>query len=130
MDNIIEEVTGGEYKYGFVTNVETDTIAKGLNEDVIRTISAKKEEPEWLLEFRLQAYRKWLTMEMPRWAQLNIPEIDYQDIVYYAAPKQKADKKWEDVDPELKKTFDKLGIPLTEQLALSGVAVDAVMDSV
>ncbi len=129
-DNIIEEVTAGEYKYGFVTDVETETIPKGLNEEVIRTISAKKEEPEWLLEFRLQAYRKWLTMKMPQWAQLKVPEIDYQNIVYYAAPKQKADKKWEEVDPELKKTFDKLGIPLTEQMALSGVAVDAVMDSV
>lgn len=105
-------------------------IAKGLNEEVIRTISAKKGEPEWLLEFRLQAYRKWLTMKMPRWAQLDIPEIDYQDIVYYAAPKQKETKNWEDVDPELKSTFDKLGIPLNEQMALSGVAVDAVMDSV
>ena len=130
MDNIIEEVTGSEYKYGFVTNVDTEMIAKGLNEEVIRTISAKKGEPEWLLEFRLQAYRKWLTMKMPRWAQLDIPEIDYQDIVYYAAPKQKETKNWEDVDPELKSTFDKLGIPLNEQMALSGVAVDAVMDSV
>ena len=105
-DNIIEEVTAGEYKYGFVTDVETETIPKGLNEEVIRTISAKKEEPEWLLEFRLQAYRKWLTMKMPQWAQLKVPEIDYQNIVYYAAPKQKADKKWEEVDPELKKTFE------------------------
>ena len=88
MDNIIEEVTGSEYKYGFVTNVETDTIGKGLNEEVIRIISAKKEEPDWMLEFRLKAYRHWLTMKMPRWAQLDIPEINYQDIVYYAAPKQ------------------------------------------
>ena len=87
MDNIIEEVTGSEYKYGFVTNVETDTIGKGLNEEVIRIISAKKEEPDWMLEFRLKAYRHWLTMKMPRWAQLDIPEINYQDIVYYAAPK-------------------------------------------
>ena len=82
MDNIIEEVTGSEYKYGFVTNVETDTIGKGLNEEVIRIISAKKEEPDWMLEFRLKAYRHWLTMKMPRWAQLDIPEINYQDIVY------------------------------------------------
>ena len=130
MDNIIEEVTGSEYKYGFVTNVETDTIAKGLSEEVIRTISAKKGEPEWLLKFRLKAYRKWLGMKMPQWAHLDIPAINYQDIVYYAAPKQKGGKDWKDVDPELKKTFDKLGIPLTEQMALSGVAVDAVMDSV
>lgn len=129
-DNILEEVTGGEYKYGFVTHVETEMIEKGLNEEVIRTISAKKEEPEWLLEFRLKAYRHWLTMKMPEWAQLDIPEINYQDIVYYAAPKQKEAKNWDDVDPELKATFDKLGIPLNEQLALSGVAVDAVMDSV
>lgn len=130
MDNIIEEVTGSEYKYGFVTNVETDTIGKGLNEEVIRIISAKKEEPDWMLEFRLKAYRHWLTMKMPRWAQLDIPEINYQDIVYYAAPKQKETKSWEEVDPELKATFDKLGIPLSEQMALSGMAVDAVMDSV
>lgn len=109
MDNIIEEVTGSEYKYGFVTNVETDTIGKGLNEEVIRIISAKKEEPDWMLEFRLKAYRHWLTMKMPRWAQLDIPEINYQDIVYYAAPKQKETKSWEEVDPELKATFDKLG---------------------
>ena len=99
MDNIIEEVTGSEYKYGFVTNVETDTIAKGLSEEVIRTISAKKGEPEWLLEFRLKAYRKWLGMKMPQWAHLDIPAIDYQDIVYYAAPKQKGGKDWKDVDP-------------------------------
>lgn len=130
MDNIIEEVTGGEYKYGFVTNVETDCIAKGLNEEVIRIISAKKEEPQWMLDFRLKAYRHWLTLKMPRWAQLDIPEINYQDIVYYAAPRQKEKKDWEEVDPELKATFDKLGIPLSEQMALSGVAVDAVMDSV
>ena len=130
LDNIIEEVTGSEYKYGFVTNVETDTIGKGLNEEVIRIISAKKEEPDWMLEFRLKAYRHWLTMKMPRWAQLDIPEINYQDIVYYAAPKQKETKSWEEVDPELKATFDKLGIPLSEQMALSGMAVDAVMDSV
>ena len=130
MDNIIDEITTGEYKYGFVTNVETEKIDKGLNEDVVRLISSKKEEPEWLLEYRLKAYRKWLTMEMPQWAKLNIPEIDFQDIIYYAAPKQQEAKEWDDVDPALKATFDKLGIPLNEQLALAGVAVDAVMDSV
>ncbi len=130
MDNIIEEVTASDYKYGFVTQVETETIARGLNEEVVRMISAKKNEPEWLLDFRLQAYRHWQTMKMPHWAQLDIPEINYQDIVYYAAPKQKEQKNWDDVDPELKATFDKLGIPLNEQMALSGVAVDAVMDSV
>lgn len=129
-DDILQEVTGSDYKYGFVTDVETDTIGKGLSEEVIRTISAKKEEPEWLLEFRLKAYRKWLTMKMPAWAQLDIPEIDYQDIIYYAAPRQEAKKEWEDVDPELKATFDKLGIPLNEQKTLAGVAVDAVMDSI
>lgn len=129
-DNILDEVTSGDYKYGFVTNVETELIGKGLNEDVIRLISAKKEEPEWLLEFRLKAYRHWLTMKMPEWAHLKIPPIDYQDIIYYAAPKQEEKKSWEDVDPELKKTFDKLGIPLDEQKIMSGVAVDAVMDSV
>lgn len=130
MDNIIEEITGSEYKYGFVTDVETETIAKGLNEEVIQSISAKKEEPDWLLEFRLKAFRKWLTMKTPRWAKLDIPEIDYQDIVYFAAPKQKKTGNWEEVDPELKATFDKLGIPLSEQMSLSGVAVDAIMDSV
>lgn len=129
-DKIIDNVTAGEYKYGFFSKIETEHIGKGLNEEVIRLISSKKEEPEWLLDFRLKAYRKWLTMKMPEWACLKLPEIDYQDIIYYAAPKQKADKKWEDVDPELKATFDKLGIPLDEQMALSGVAVDAVLDSV
>ena len=129
-DDILNEVTEGEYKYGFVSDVETEMIGKGLNESVIRLISQKKEEPEWLLEFRLKAYRHWLTMNMPTWAKLEIPLIDYQDIVYYAAPKQEVKKSWDEVDPELKATFDKLGIPLDEQKALSGVAVDAVMDSV
>ena len=129
-DDILNEVTEGEYKYGFVSDVETEMIGKGLNESVIRLISQKKEEPEWLLEFRLKAYRHWLTMKMPTWAKLEIPLIDYQDIVYYAAPKQEVKKSWDEVDPELKATFDKLGIPLDEQKALSGVAVDAVMDSV
>ena len=126
-DDILNEVTEGEYKYGFVSDVETEMIGKGLNESVIRLISQKKEEPEWLLEFRLKAYRHWLTMKMPTWAKLEIPLIDYQDIVYYAAPKQEVKKSWDEVDPELKATFDKLGIPLDEQKALSGVAVDAVM---
>ena len=115
-DKILNEVTGGEYKYGFVTNIENDTIPKGLNEDVIRTISLKKDEPEWLLEFRLKAFRYWQGMEMPKWAHLKIPEIDYQDIIYYAAPKRKATLKSPDeVDPELLETFNKLGIPLEEQ---------------
>jgi Fe-S cluster assembly protein SufB len=129
-DKILEEVTGSEYKYGFVTNVETDTIPKGLSEDVIRLISAKKGEPDWMLEFRLKAFRHWQTMEMPQWAHLRIPEINYQDIIYYAAPRQKASlSSLDEVDPEIKATFDKLGIPLDEQKVLAGVAVDAVMDS-
>lgn len=133
-DKIIEEITSGEYKYGFTTDVQTDIIGKGLNEDVIRTISRKKDEPEWLLEFRLKAYRKWLTMAVPKWAHLDIPEIDFQDISYYAAPKAAQasdDAKAGDIDPEIAKTFDKLGIPLEERAALAGnMAVDAVMDSV
>jgi Fe-S cluster assembly protein SufB len=130
-DKIINDVTSGEYKYGFYSDIETEKILKGLNEDTIRTISEKKNEPEWLLEFRLKAFRHWLTLKMPTWANLKIPVIDYQDIIFYAAPKQKASyDNIDDIDPELKKTFDKLGIPLEEQKHLSGVAVDAVMDSV
>lgn len=135
-DKIIEDITTGEYKYGFTTDVQTDVIGKGLNEDVIRTISAKKGEPEWLLEFRLKAYRKWLTMPVPTWAHLTIPEIDFQDISYYAAPKTNSNQSsavsnQHDIDPEIAKTFDKLGIPLEERAALAGnMAVDAVMDSV
>ena len=129
-DKIIQDITTGEYKYGFTTDVQTDIIGKGLNEDVIRTISIKKGEPAWLLEFRLKAYRKWLTMPVPKWAHLDIPDIDFQDISYYAAPKQTA-KTASDIDPEIMKTFDKLGIPLEERAALAGnMAVDAVMDSV
>lgn len=127
MDDIIKE----EYKYGFVTEIEMEDFPKGLNEDVIRLISKKKEEPSWLLEFRLEAYRHWLTMTMPTWAHLNIPEIDYQDLYYYAAPKKNAKyESMDEVDPKLRETFDKLGIPLTEQKMLAGVAVDAVIDSV
>ncbi|MDR2914693.1 MAG: Fe-S cluster assembly protein SufB [Tannerella sp.] len=130
-DNILNEVTSGEYKYGFTTDVETEVIRKGLDEDIVRIISQKKGEPSWLLDFRLKAFRHWQTMEMPSWAQLNIPPIDYQDIIYYAAPKKKeGPKSLDEVDPELLKTFDKLGIPLHEQKMLSGMAVDAVMDSV
>lgn len=130
-DKILDEVTSGEYKYGFVTDIEAESIAKGLNEDVIRLISSKKNEPEWLLEFRLNAYRHWLTMKMPEWAHLDIPEINYQDVIYYSAPKQKiAPESLDEVDPELLKTFDKLGIPLQEQKMLAGMAVDAVVDSV
>lgn len=131
-NNYVRKVASSEYKYGFTTDIETEIIPKGLNEDVIRMISAKKEEPEWLLEFRLKAFRHWQTMKMPKWAHLNIPEIDFQDISYYANPKAKKEgpKNMDEVDPELIKTFNKLGIPLEEQMALSGMAVDAVMDSV
>lgn len=130
-DNIIDEVTSGEYKYGFTTDIDTETIGKGLTEETIRLISAKKEEPEWLLQYRLDAFKVWQAMPMPDWAQLNIPAIDYQDIIYYAAPKKKdGPKSLDEVDPELLKTFEKLGIPLHEQKILSGIAVDAVMDSV
>ena len=129
--NIIDELATSDYKYGFVTDIETDTIGRGLSEDVIRIISQKKGEPEWMLERRLKAYRHWLTLEHPTWAHLDIPEIDFQDVIYYAAPKQKKQlNSMDEVDPELKRTFDKLGIPLEEQMALAGVAVDAVMDSV
>lgn len=122
---------GKDYKYGFVTDIETDVIPVGLSEDVVRHISAVKGEPEWLLEFRLKAYRHWLTIKMSDWAHLQIPEIDYDAISYYAAPRQKAKPgSMDDVDPQLRKTFDRLGIPLEEQMRLSGVAVDAVMDSV
>ena len=130
-DKILDEVTGQEYKYGFVTDIDTDTIPKGLNEDIIRLISAKKGEPDWMTDYRLKAYRHWQGMQMPRWAHLNIPEIDYQDIIYYAAPRTTPKhQNLDEVDPQLLATFDKLGIPLEEQMALAGVAVDAVMDSV
>ncbi len=130
-DKILNEVTNQDYKFGFVTNIENESIAKGLSEDVVKLISEKKGEPEWMLEFRLKAYRHWKTMEMPQWAHLNIPEINYQDIIYYSAPKQNAKlESLDEVDPELLDTFNKLGIPLEEQKMLSGVAVDAVMDSV
>ncbi|MDY0253257.1 MAG: Fe-S cluster assembly protein SufB [Tenuifilaceae bacterium] len=130
-DKIIDEVTGSEYKYGFVTDIETETIPKGLSEDVVRIISEKKGEPEWMLEFRLNAFRHWQTMEMPQWAHLNIPDIDFQEVIYYAAPKQKPKlESLDEVDPELLDTFNRLGIPLEEQKLLTGVAVDAVMDSI
>ena len=131
MEEVIKDITSQDYKYGFTTDVETDIIPTGLNEDVIRLISAKKNEPEWLLEFRLKAYRKWLTMEVPTWAHLDIPQIDFQAISYYAAPKAKNESTNKEIDPEVMKTFDKLGIPLEERAALAGnMAVDAVMDSV
>lgn len=127
-EDILRDINDSEYKHGFETDLEQEFIPKGLNEDIIRLISGKKNEPEWLLEFRLKAFRKWQTMKMPQWAHLQIPEIDYQDIIYYAAPKKRTEKK--EIDPELMATFDKLGIPLHERGVLSGTAVDAVFDSV
>ena len=128
---ILSEVTSGDYKYGFVTDIEMDTAPKGLNEDIVRFISAKKNEPDWMLEFRLKAYRRWTQMEEPKWAHIQYPPINYQDIIYYAAPKKKKElSSLDEVDPELIKTFEKLGISLEEQKRLSGVAVDAVIDSV
>lgn len=129
-DKIIQEVTRQEYKEGFVTEVGQDFIPKGLNEDIIRTISQLKEEPEWMLEFRLGAFRKWQKMEMPEWGHLDMPVIDFQDIIYYAAPKKNSERPKE-IDPKLEETFEKLGIPVREREALAGVvAVDAVFDSV
>ena len=122
---------GEKYKYGFVTEIESERAPKGLNEDVVRFISEKKNEPEWLLEWRLRAYRLWTAMEEPRWAKLGYPPIDYQDAYYYSAPKMKsAPKSLDEVDPELLRTYEKLGIPLREQELLAGVAVDAVFDSI
>ncbi|MCS7045402.1 MAG: Fe-S cluster assembly protein SufB [Gemmataceae bacterium] len=128
----IEQFTSQEYKWGFVTDIESETVPRGLNEEIIRLISAKKREPDWLLQWRLKAYRHWLTMEEPRWwPNLTYAKIDYNDIIYYAAPKaQKKPKSLDEVDPELRRTFEKLGISLEEQKRLTGVAVDAVFDSV
>ena len=130
-NNILKKLADKAYEFGFVSKIKTDIIEKGLSEDTIRLISRKKNEPDWMLEFRLTAYRHWLTMEMPQWAHLDIPPIDYQAISYYADPLKKSkESKNKEIDPELMKTFEKLGIPLEERLALSGTAVDAVMDSV
>ena len=128
----VSSVAGDKYKYGFVTDIEMDMAPKGLNEDIIRFISAKKNEPDWMLQWRLRAYERWLEMEEPVWAKVDYPEIDFQDAYYYAAPKAKEDgpKSLDEVDPELLRTYDKLGIPLREQEMLAGVAVDAVFDSV
>ncbi|MFZ4791545.1 MAG: Fe-S cluster assembly protein SufB [Candidatus Competibacteraceae bacterium] len=128
----LERLATSDYQYGFVTDIEQETVAPGLNEDVIRLISAKKEEPDWLLEWRLTAFRHWLTQQQPQWARVHYPPIDYQAISYYAAPKQKGDgpKSLDEIDPELRRTYEKLGIPLAEQAILAGVAVDAVFDSV
>ena len=130
-EDILEQVTTSEYKYGFVTAIEADEAPKGLTEDTVRFISAKKNEPEWLLEYRLKSYRQWLKMEEPQWPNVTYPKIDFQDIIYYSAPKQKiSPKSLDEIDPELRKTFEKLGISLDEQKRISGVAVDAVMDSI
>src|SRR5215212_5144553 len=128
----IEVLANKEYKYGFVTDIESDVIPRGLNEETVRLISADKNEPDWMLEFRLKAYRHWLTMEEPRyWPNIKYPDVNYQEIIYYSAPKQKAKKaSLDEVDPELLRTFEKLGIPLQEQKQLANVAVDAVFDSV
>jgi len=128
----LQDLTAQDYKYGFTTDIEADTVPKGLSEEVIRTISAKKGEPAFMLEWRLKAYRHWLTMREPTWANVKYPKIDYQDIIYYSAPKSAAEgpKSLDDVDPELRRTYEKLGIPLQEQKLLAGVAVDAVFDSV
>lgn len=130
-NNILKKLANKAYEFGFVSKIKTEIIDSGLNEDIIRLISKKKNEPEWLLEFRLTAYRHWQTMPMPKWAHLNIPPINYQSISYYADPlKKNKESSNKEIDPELMKTFEKLGIPLEERLALSGTAVDAVMDSV
>jgi Fe-S cluster assembly protein SufB len=130
-EDILEQVTGSEYKYGFVTNIESDMAPKGLNEDIVKFISAKKEEPEWMLEWRLKAFRQWMKMKEPKWAHVHYPEIDFQDQYYYAAPKAKPKlNSLDEVDPELLDTFKKLGISLEEQKRLTGVAIDVVMDSV
>src|SRR5437667_1070526 len=127
----LQELNEREYKWGFVTDIEADMAPRGLNEEIIRFISAKKKEPEWLLEWRLKAYRHWLTMKEPAWQNVHHEAIDYQDIIYYSAPKPKKQlNSLDEVDPELRETFAKLGIPLDEQKRLTGVAVDAVFDSV
>ena len=129
-DNILQNVTDSDYKYGFYSHIETDEIPRGLSETTVRLISEKKNEPDWLLEFRLKAFQKWQTMTMPTWAHLDIPPIDYQNIIYYSAPKkEKKTQNTDEISPEIKETFDRLGIPLEEQQRLSNVAVDAVMDS-
>ena len=130
-DTMLEKLTGSDYKYGFTTDLDMDTAPKGLNEDIIRLISHKKKEPEFMLQWRLKAYKYWLTMKEPTWANIHYPEINYQNIIYYAAPRRpKTLKSIDEIDPKIRDTYTKLGIPLEEQLFLAGVAVDAVMDSV
>ncbi|MCR9206214.1 MAG: Fe-S cluster assembly protein SufB, partial [Halobacteriovoraceae bacterium] len=127
-----EDVFKDDYKYGFYTDIETEEFPKGLNEDIVRLLSKKKNEPEWLLDYRLKAFRHWKTLPLPNWAKLEIPEIDFEDLYYYSAPKKKeaSPESLDEVDPELLATFEKLGIPLAEQKRLTGVAVDVVFDSV
>ena len=130
-DQILDDLTGSEYKYGFISDIESDSLPKGLNEDTIRFISAIKKEPEFMLKWRLKAYKYWLKMKEPHWANLQYSPVDYQDIIYYSAPKQTRQlNSLDELAPEIKATYDKLGIPLEEQMILAGVAVDAVMDSV
>ncbi|MGQ0751156.1 MAG: Fe-S cluster assembly protein SufB [Betaproteobacteria bacterium] len=130
MSTVLDNLVNRPYQHGFRTEIEAETAPKGLNEDIIRLISTKKNEPEWLLEFRLKAYRHWLTMEEPAWPNVKYPKIDFQDIIYYSAPKAKKLKSMDDVDPELLRTFEKLGVPMNERAALAGVAVDVIFDSV
>jgi len=130
MSSVLDQLVNRPYEHGFRTDIETESAPKGLSEDTIRLISSKKNEPEWLLEFRLQAYRHWLTMEEPRWPNVHYPKIDFQDIIYYSAPKAKKLKSMDEVDPELLRTFEKLGVPMNERAALAGVAVDVIFDSV
>jgi Fe-S cluster assembly protein SufB len=130
MSSVLEQLVNRPYQHGFVTEIEADTAPRGLNEDIIRFISAKKQEPEWMLEFRLKAYRHWLTMAEPKWPNVKYPKIDFQDIIYYSAPKPKKLASMDEVDPELLRTFEKLGVPMNERAALAGVAVDVIFDSV
>ena len=130
MSSVLEHLVNQPYQHGFVTDIEAETAPRGLNEDIIRLISAKKKEPEWLFEFRLKAYRHWLEMEEPRWPNVKYPKIDFQNIIYYSAPKPKKLKSMDEVDPELLRTFEKLGVPMHERAALAGVAVDVIFDSV
>jgi Fe-S cluster assembly protein SufB len=130
MSSVLDTLVSQPYKHGFVTDIESETAPKGLNEDIIRMISAKKKEPEWLLDFRLKAYRHWLTMTEPQWPNVHYPKIDFQAISYYAAPKPKKKLSMDEVDPELLRTFEKLGVPMHERAALAGVAVDVIFDSV
>ncbi|MGZ8156834.1 MAG: Fe-S cluster assembly protein SufB, partial [Burkholderiales bacterium] len=130
MSSVLEQLVNKPYEHGFRTDIESETAPKGLNEDTIRLISKKKNEPDWLLEFRLAAYRHWLTMQEPQWPNVTYEKIDFQNIIYYSAPKPKKKQSMDEVDPELLRTFEKLGVPMNERAALAGVAVDVIFDSV